>query len=317
MGILDVIKKAGNAAMAAITNPISTAVHVVTAPVKMVNRIVDTANSLDEMPKKMVELLAGGICQYPEVINSVTVFREPVNKFVVGAAKILTVGKLTTKIRHVFEVFEIYNVKYQAWTYIRVEKNEVVEYKIISKDQFEGLKRSHEYMEIKPHDADNLSLKLFFDNYIQRTNPKVLWLYDPITANCQVFVYLGLVANEKYFTMTSAIENFIVQKDVKHEVKGISKDIMKGITTVANFSRRFVGLASGTFFDGNEGPLERAQRILGGHECQFADLLNTHAELVYNWATLGRKIEKILKSDHEEHKFPLLMRLVEKRSREE
>ena len=300
MGIWDVIKKAGNAAAGAITNPISTAKHIVTAPVKMVNRIVDTANSLDEMPSKIVELLASGISQPPEQIVAITIFREPVNALVVGAAKVLTLGKLQTKVRHVFEVFEIVNKTYGSRTFVRMEKNEIVEYKIISEDQFNSLKRSHESLEVRPTVKDGPSLKLFFDNYVQRTNPKTLWLYDPITANCQVFVYLGLVANESFFKMTPTIETFIVQSNVKNEVKGISKDVMKGITTVANFGRRFIGRASGSFFGDVCDPLHSLEQILHSENSDLATLLNAHAELVMKWVCLGNKIEKILKTEIQE-----------------
>lgn len=252
------IRDAAKAVSRAVTNPIQTATNIISAPVKLVNHIVNTANSLDEMPIKVGKELE----RYGKYdIVKILVFREPVASAVKAGVKILTLGKLHTDIRHVFEVFVLqYESKPDSIVYLRMEKNETVATSVLPKTVFDKLVVSTEHVEVVVHET----LLKFMDRYVQRTNPKVLWLYDPITANCQVFVYLGLVANG--LSSTAAHEDFIVQASVRDEISSEIATVMKGITTAANYARRFVG-ADGPFADSEHSSTEH--------------LLNLHAEVVY------------------------------------
>lgn len=274
MGIWDTIKKASAAAVRAVTNPVNTLKNVVTAPVAIVNRIVDTANSLDEMPEKIKELLRNNGKDH---VRSLTIFREPVNPLVVAATKVVTIGRLKTPIRHVFEVFQL-GIPGRGDIYVRIEKNEIVETSEISKQQYNALQRTHEHKILTPF---GWTLDTYFSNYSRKTNPKMLWLYDPLTANCQVFVYLGLITND--YPVTKELEDWIVQKGVKTEISSTSHSIMKGITTLANFGRRFAG-ASGEMYGSRENFI-------------LADMLNEHAELVYAWAAMQKDIHELMRSD--------------------
>lgn len=253
MGILDSIVKAAKLVGNVVSNPVKAAEKVALSPYYAARYLVDAANSLDEMPVRMKELVVSQTAQIP--IESITVFREPVNKFVVGAVKILTAGKLVSKIRHVFEVFVLAG---ENKRYIRIEKNEIVEWKEISKNEYEEMKKQKENRDVKPPKQENIAT--FFRNYVKRTDPKKLWVYDPITANCQVFVYLGLLANG--ISVDKQLEDFIVQENVKSQVQNVSREIMKGITTTANFMRRVIG-ADGEIGKMTDGPLEE---LLNEHD---------------------------------------------------
>ena len=276
MGIFDVFKRASDAAVQAVTNPISTAKQIVSLPVALVNRIVDTANSLDEMPRDIKDAIVDyGSYQ----ITSIVIFREPVNAAVRAAARVVTGGSLTIKIRHVFEVFELATPN--GPFYLRVEKDEIVKYSKIDKRELASLKQSRENQTVVL--TTPLTFKQYFDNYVQHTNPKMLWLYDPVTANCQVFVYLGLLASN--IPVSKELEDFIVQQGVRAQVSGMSQDIMKGITTMANFGKRFIGA------DGDMVEYDDDDDSVG--QGSFADLLNEHAELVCLWVQEQRRVERL------------------------
>jgi hypothetical protein len=232
MGILDSIVNAAKIVGKVVTNPVKTIENIGMLPYTAAKYLVDTANSLDEMPvhiKELVQSPTGNI-----EIAKITVFREPVNRLVVGAVKVLTLGKLVTKIRHVFEVFVL---KGEKERFIRVEKNEIVEWKEITEQEYKKMKKEKENEDVPLHQKE--SIATFFKNYVSKTDPKKLWLYDPITANCQVFVYLGLITNG--IEVDKQLENFIVQENVKQQVQNVSREIMKGVTTAANFMRRVIG----------------------------------------------------------------------------
>ena len=257
MGIFDKIANAAKLVANVVTNPIDTIKTVALSPYYAAKHIVDAANSMDEIPDSMKSLLASN--EGGKQIESVVVFREPVNPFVVGAVKLLTAGKISSDIRHVFEVFVLKNAEKK---YVRVEKNEIVEWKELSHSEFEKMKKEKENKTLTIN--NETTLRQFFSTYAQKTDAKKLWMYDPVTANCQVFVYLGLLANE--IPVDKGLEDFIVQQKVRAEVQNVSREIMAGVTTAANFMRRVIGA------DGNSWAVEtqsNAQR--------FVDIMNEHA----------------------------------------
>ncbi len=273
MGLWDIIKKAAGAVAHAVANPISTVEAVVESPVKLIHAIEHAANTMDEMPNALRELIK---TDGDFMIHSLIVFREPVNAAVRLSAHILTGGSLTMNIRHVFEVFVlVVPHEKDALKYVRIEKNEIVQCQELNLDQLNALKRTHEHMTIQDKKLSQLDLKLYFDNYIAHTDPKVLWLYDPATANCQVFVYLGLKSNE--IRVTKQMEDFIVQKEVKQQIGAVSGTIMKGITTMANFTRHLLHLGA----DGEvlEAPDLTLQWALQAENRALWYLLNRHATL--------------------------------------
>ena len=294
MGLWDFIENAAEMAAKAITNPIHTAKTVLEAPVRLIHAIGLAANTMDEMPSALRELLQSpiGVMEIEELV----VFREEVNSAVRLSAHLITAGKLTMDIRHVFEVFVLVDrFKSQAGEtkrrYVRIEKNEIVECKEISLDELQVLKKDHHngYMTIRSEVLSKLTLKQFFDNYAAKTDAKKLWVYDPATANCQVFVYLGLMTNG--IKVTQEMEDFIVQKEVKRQIGAISGAIMKGVTTMANFAHHLVG-AEGSVFEA----LQRgeAQQVPDDDDIvrrwiREADnqalwwLLNRHAALKDRW----------------------------------
>ena len=260
MGLWDILKSAAHAVGQAVANPIQTATALLTSPVKLIHRIESAANTMDEMPQSMRELIS----EKGEMpIKQIVVFREPVNTAVKLAAIVVTGGSLTFHIRHVFEVFVLEHAG-GGETFIRVEKNETVTSQEISKANFESLKESHQHISFEGPKVEALNMQLFFSNYIAKTDPKVLWVYDPATANCQVFVFLGLKANE--IEVSQEQQDWIVQKEVRHQIGKISHFLMKGITTIANFGRHIIG-ADGSEFDD--------QHV----DDDLVALLNAHAEL--------------------------------------
>lgn len=229
-----------------IANPIATA--VMSVPLKIAHHIVDTANSLDEMPdnvKRVMQTFGS------RKIDYIVVFREPVAEAVKFGAKILTGGKLHTPIRHVFEVFvlEPSSPSTKISTYVRMDKNEVVVAEEISDVEYGKLLAQKEHMRVdlfQDSAPSHPTLQTYFDTYSSKVAQKTIWLYDPITANCQIFVYYGLEANG---AGSKIAEDWIVQKSVRSEVTGLSKDIMKGITTGANFMKRLVLKAAGDAYE--------------------------------------------------------------------
>jgi hypothetical protein len=266
MGIWDIVKKAADVARNTLTNPL---LSIANAPKHMINHIVNSANRLDEMPRNIslfIQAHGDGL------VTEIIVFREPVMRAVRHAMTVLTLGKLSVDIRHVFEVFVLQSSDGKK-TFVRMEKNQTVEAIIISESTLQTLYKTHEYRIVRLKEFP-VTLKKYFKNYVTNTDQKTLWVYDPVTSNCQVFVYLGLLCNGA--TNAEAQESFIVQPEVRAQLVGIAHTITRGITTIANYGRRVLskralddkevfGNASSFYYD--DGGLE---------DMHFEDLLLYH-----------------------------------------
>lgn len=224
MGFFDALSKAASIVKSVATHPLM---------LRAIAKGIDVANSLDEAPPNIITLLDSALGT--SLIDSVYVFRVPVNAIVKAGVKLMN-PQLDANIMHVFEVFSLDGNKY-----VRMEKDEIVKGKEISQGELDQYIKTIEHINIKP--VRQISLREYINNQASASGKKATWVYDPITANCQVFVYAGLVANG--MKVDQSTEDFIVQKSVRDQVGATSKAIMKGITTFANFGRRLTGHACG------------------------------------------------------------------------
>jgi hypothetical protein len=265
------LSKLSNVAKKAVVNPILIAKHLSKVPGAIAAHLVTSANSMDEEPDSIKELLAQPVCSYP--IEVILVFREPVNAFVTAAAKQITSllgSNLTTDIRHVFMVFEVRAP--EGIRYVRFDKNETVVGKQLNEQEVDFLKSKKEFIEVFL--PETRTIKSFFMTYQAKTLARTIWMYDPITANCQIFVWLGLLTNGIDDT---AVEDWIVQYSVRAEVNDISRKVLKGVTTLANFGKQVIGA------DGNveeSGSDSGEEDDVPSTKASIASLLNTHAARV-------------------------------------
>lgn len=115
------------------------------------------------------------------------------------------------------------------------EKNEVV--------------RVEQVAEFDPHQCDDhltvsigpqsppLTLARMFDRALRRVGPNRLWVYDPVSQNCQRFVWDLLSSSN---LGTPQLETFILQ-DINKALKGPGYYLARGATDLASFLRRLIG----------------------------------------------------------------------------
>ena len=160
------------------------------------------------------------------IITSIMVCRTPVNSIIQNLVNVATLGDFQKKVHeagydniyHLFMLLKMSNGKV-----IKLEKNQTVQIDFVS---------SADSKEFKQINDVNMSLNSFFQNAEKKVNLTRLYVYDPVTQNCQVFLSDMLRSSG---LLTKDLSDFINQSAEKLLDKdGIVHDIMRRITDAAN-----------------------------------------------------------------------------------
>lgn len=180
--------------------------------------------SLDDIPPSM-EVFFEDYSRL--VITGIRVYREPLVAAIQAVVETIRMKKFSEKVYHVFQVLEVND--HSGKSYLRVDKNEMVEYKK-SLSWPKG-----EHMIVDGVKEAHLTVKQYFSR-AEQTYRKSFWKYDPVGANCQWFVYWCLKANK---LLTNKLETWFLQRNIS--VPAASRAIMKSVTNVAGVGSRLVG----------------------------------------------------------------------------
>jgi hypothetical protein len=159
-------------------------------------------------------------------ITSIMVCRTPVNSVIQNLVNVATLGEFQKKVKeagydnvyHLFMLLKMSNGKV-----IELEKNQTVQIKFVS---------SANPKEFRQVDNVNISLNQFFENAEKKVNLTRLYVYDPVTQNCQVF--LSDMLRSSGF-LTKDLSDFINQSAEKLLDKdGVVHDLMRKLTDIAN-----------------------------------------------------------------------------------
>lgn len=198
------------------------------------SNIVNAFRNVASAPKVIAEFekeTAGS------TISGLFVCREPIQSGVDLAVRILPGTSFPRDLTLYHVWLELHYTNGAAY---RVEKNEIVEVQKIPDSQpprgerrFVSATRVYTTAE-------------FFANAEKAADGK-LWLYDPVSANCQWFAIWCIEGNQ--MRLTPETREFILQVQVPSYVKSGAQWFMKGVTTVANLGRRAFLNADGEFVE--------------------------------------------------------------------
>lgn len=173
-------------------------------------------------------------------IYDILVCRRPIWRTIQYAMNVLSLGTMTKKMKQqkfdkLFHTFFVIRFANDTNRYF-IEKNEVVTFGRYIQD------KSDRFVIIKP--KIQISLRNFLYNPVVKYGQKI-YEYDPISANCQIFVLNVLDVNG---LLTEHIKNFVYQ-DVDKVLSGYTYEISRLITKFAN---RFDTLIHGKALEQND-----------------------------------------------------------------
>jgi len=193
-------------------------------------------------------------------VKAVYVVRSSVDKVVEAAVKAMPGVKLSGSLYHVEQYLEITTLDEKTTTYLKISKEATVLASQMNTANFPTTLPNA--MKIDVPKAHLLLVKTYFTNVIAMATTKhwSLWLYDPVYANCQWFVWWCLEANG---FATPELEKFVLQGQVATGISNGARISMKALTTIGNVVMRGFGLAKGKFNEKRTRTVEAKKRILG------------------------------------------------------
>lgn len=184
------------------------------------------------------------------LIDQVLICRNPVEKTIKNLVNYLSFGKVKKEAKklgyddlyHLFSVLKLKNPNNNDIIYMKIEKNQTININVSQTNSFDA-KESIKY-ELDENKQD-LTFSLLMYLMEQKMKDKFT-TYDPITNNCQVFIYNLLHIINKYMmgldTLQDYYKNFIMQSaDKLLENSPIASKFSKGITKTAGFFTRLIG----------------------------------------------------------------------------
>ena len=166
-------------------------------------------------------------------VVSVVVLREPVVKAVGMLADAVSLGKIGEfkKQMSIDDLFHLYMiVTLDDGTFIRCEKNAEIDIYVVKK--IPDVIKSQTRMEmVMPEEKKTLNEMLAITR--EKVGDKLFFAYDPLTNNCQVFIYNMLMFNG-FETLNPKMKSFIVQnlEKLSKNITQTSKDVLTGITSL-------------------------------------------------------------------------------------
>ena len=184
------------------------------------------------------------------LVDRVMICRDPVEKAIKGVVNTLSFGKVKKEqnklgyddLYHLFAVLKLRNPNDNSIIYMKIEKNQTINIETSSSDKY----KAKDMLEYKLHDDKQ---DMTFDLLIYLTEKKMgskFVPYDPITNNCQVFIYNLIHIIHKYNTgedvLPEKYKTFIMQ-DAAKLLQGskIATGFSKGLTKTAGFFTRMIG----------------------------------------------------------------------------
>jgi hypothetical protein len=163
-------------------------------------------------------------------IVELVVAREPVSGIITKLGDWLSKGKLgkNTKRMHYDDIFHLYfiiRIKNAENKPLKLEKNHVINLNIVKK-----FSKDMVIMPVKGI-QDDLTLNKLFKGGLDLVGPKKLYIYDPVSANCQWFLKWMLEAQN---LMTPELKDFIMQ-DATELTEGI-EGLASKAKTVPSFA---------------------------------------------------------------------------------
>lgn len=169
-----------------------------------------------------------------DTIQSITVVRAPISTVIKGALLQLPgVDRNALKdvvLYHVFQVITLVNAQTKKQTIIRFDKDE----RVLTKPFQAG--GEFQSMPVPMLTGSSITLQRYFAR-AEEIYGADLWQYDPISANCQLFVLWTLKANG---LLTRDLEKFILQGDLSRFFTAGARMGMKVITNIASILRGYV-----------------------------------------------------------------------------
>lgn len=209
-----------------------------------------------------------------EKINSITVYRRPLNTFLKYATNILTQGKLVEAAKQysydkLFHLFVVINNKFVT------EKNETVNASDKVPKDLDKLNTPETKMPIPVNKS--LTVGELFENSRKKIGDKHFFSYAPLSWNCQDFIQELLDA--------SGLSNPTIRQFIVQNVEGIAKELPKYTNPLFTTITDFAALAKQavekfkSFFKGkglNEQPTyDWSKEVLSGSGLPTPDALNS------------------------------------------
>ena len=172
-------------------------------------------------------------------IIAITVRREPLSKAVEIGANILTLGQLTKSKKEAGydDYFHLYLIAtLNNNTSLLIEKNEVINIQLYNGEKDAG----ESYGVYMPNP---IILNTFLDNALKGMGFNKFSIYDPLTANCQMFID-GLMTYNDLYKYNPNLKQFIMQ-DYRTLIKNLPTLSKKLARTTTDLARRINILTKG------------------------------------------------------------------------
>lgn len=185
-------------------------------------------HGLNQVPSNVVRAmqLAGN-----KKFSRVLVCRQPINSVLKAVTEVVSSSSLPSTTYHVYQVIVIGDIAF------RIDKNERVEVVTHRKNSSGMLPTVDTRQNMR---VFALKVPVTTEQYFANAEKEcpvgaTFWQYDPVEANCQLFVYWCLRGNGVKLSL--ADEKFILQKV---SINKVGKRKLKTITNLANAAKQVV-----------------------------------------------------------------------------
>lgn len=166
-------------------------------------------------------------------VMSIVVIREPIKEAVGMLANAVSMGKIAEfkKQNGVDDLFHLFMIlTLDDGTFIRVEKNSEIDIFAVNSLPMEG-KDQNRFQVVMPEEKKTLNEML--DNTKNKIGDSLFYSYNPLSNNCQNFLYNVLFYNG-FSELNPRMKQFIIQDLTKlsKTLSPMSKDVLSGITTL-------------------------------------------------------------------------------------
>ena len=175
-------------------------------------------------------------------IFKIYAFRQPLNKIVESAVKVISLGKFDPQ-KHGFD--KMYHlgllVKLENGTDIVIEKNETPAI-------FVGKAPSNSELREIPISDRDITINKMLDKLLEKVSKDQIFLYSGLKNNCQQFVKDILQSNNMW---NNDLDKFIYQDltNLKKDLPSFTGKIMDGVTNIANVGKKLIGQGEPEFLE--------------------------------------------------------------------
>ena len=183
-----------------------------------------------------------------QIVNGICVYRVPLDKNLNKAVNAITLGKFQDfkKNNNYDDMFHLYAVAILAnGVSVKFEKNEVIN---LDKVDPATLPQGQYKLDVNIENGQSrVSFKQMLDKTQAQMGNDRYWNYNPLSNNCQNFIYGVMLANN-WININPQLKDFILQPigQLEQQLSSAQKGIMSGITKLGT---RFNILVKGKGFD--------------------------------------------------------------------